>query len=112
MSREPGSDEARSLWSDAWATLRGNRAAISALWLLVAMALVVVVAPFFLPFSYEQTDWDNIAVGPSLASGHLFGTDSHRRALRRDRRLCRRAPDQLMMRIVDVLYALPLHLRW
>lgn len=136
MSRESGGDEARSLWSDAWATLRGNRAAITALWLLVAMALVVVVAPFFLPYSYEQTDWDNIAVGPSLASGHLFGTDS----LGRDPlvrtlwggrisllvALVSTAVslaigvlygavagyvggrlDQLMMRVVDVLYALP-----
>lgn len=136
MSRESGGDEARSLWSDAWATLRGNRAAITALWLLVAMALVVVVPPFFLPYSYEQTDWDNIAVGPSLASGHLFGTD----ALGRDLlvrtlwggrisllvALVSTAVslaigvlygavagyvggrlDQLMMRVVDVLYALP-----
>lgn len=136
MSREPGGDEARSLWSDAWATLRGNRAAISALWLLVAMALVVVVAPFFLPFSYEQTDWDNIAVGPSLASGHLFGTDSLGRDLLVRTLWGGRISllvalvstavslaigvlygavagyvggrlDQLMMRVVDVLYALP-----
>lgn len=136
MSREPGSDEARSLWSDAWATLRGNRAATTALWLLVAMALVVVVAPFFLPFSYEQTDWDNIAVGPSLASGHLFGTDSLGRDLLVRTLWGGRISllvalvstavslaigvlygavagyvggrlDQLMMRVVDVLYALP-----
>ncbi|GIK35670.1 MAG: peptide ABC transporter permease [Gammaproteobacteria bacterium] len=136
MSRESGGDEARSLWSDAWATLRGNRAAITALWLLVAMALVVVVAPFFLPYSYEQTDWDNIAVGPSLASGHLFGTDSLGRDLLVRTLWGGRISllvalvstavslaigvlygavagyvggrlDQLMMRVVDVLYALP-----
>lgn len=136
MSRESGGDEARSLWSDAWATLRGNRAAITALWLLVAMALVVVVPPFFLPYSYEQTDWDNIAVGPSLASGHLFGTDSLGRDLLVRTLWGGRISllvalvstavslaigvlygavagyvggrlDQLMMRVVDVLYALP-----
>lgn len=136
MSAEADSTEARSLWSDAWATLRGNRAAIAALWLLVAMTGVVVVAPFFLPYSYEQTDWDHIAMGPSLASGHLFGTDSLGRDLLVRTLWGGRISllvalvstavslaigvlygavagyvggrlDQLMMRVVDVLYALP-----
>jgi oligopeptide transport system permease protein len=130
---EPGP---RSLWSDAWDALRENRAATTALWLLGALTLVVVVAPAFLPFSYDETDWDNIAMGPSLATGHLFGTDSLGRDL-----LVRTLwggrisllvavvstavslvigvlygavagyvggrVDQLMMRIVDILYALP-----
>jgi oligopeptide transport system permease protein len=129
-------DAPRSLWTDAWSALRQNRAATAAFWVLAAMTLVVVVGPEVMPFSYEQTDWDNIAMGPSLASGHLLGTDSLGRDL-----LVRTLwggrvsllvalvatgvslaigvtygaiagyaggrTDQLMMRAVDILYALP-----
>lgn len=130
---EPGT---HGLWSDAWAALRQNRAASVAFWILVAMALVVIVGPGLLPYSYEQTDWDNVAMAPSLAAGHPFGTDSLGRDL-----LVRTLwggrisllvalvatgvslvigvsygaiagyvggrVDQLMMRAVDILYALP-----
>jgi oligopeptide transport system permease protein len=129
-------DAPRSLWTDAWSALRQNRAATAAFWVLAAMTLLVVVGPEVMPFSYEQTDWDNIAMGPSLASGHLLGTDSLGRDL-----LVRTLwggrvsllvalvatgvslaigvtygaiagyaggrTDQLMMRAVDILYALP-----
>ena len=49
---------------------------VAAIWALVALAAVVLVGPALLPFSYEETDWDNISAGPSLATWHLFGTDS------------------------------------
>lgn len=125
-----------SLWSDAWAALRRNRAAMVSAWILAALTLLVLVMPAVLPFSYEQTDWDHIAMPPSLASGHFFGTDSLGRDL-----LVRTLwggrisllvalvatavslvigvtygaiagylggrVDQLMMRLVDILYALP-----
>jgi oligopeptide transport system permease protein len=129
-------DRPRSLWTDAWEVLRANRAATVALWTLVALALVVLIAPALLPFSYEETDWDNISAGPSLTTGHVLGTDSLGRDL-----LVRSLwggrisllvalvatavslligvsygavagyvggrVDQLMMRLVDILYALP-----
>jgi oligopeptide transport system permease protein len=133
----PRNEEAvGGLWSDAWAALRQNRAAMASAWILAAMALLVLVAPALLPWSYEQTDWDHIAVGPSLANGHWLGTDSLGRDL-----LVRTLwggrvsllvalvatgvslaigvtygaiagyaggrTDQLMMRAVDILYALP-----
>jgi oligopeptide transport system permease protein len=135
MTRD-ADDRPRSLWSDAWEVLRANRAATVALWTLVALALAVLIAPALLPFSYEETDWDNISAGPSLATGHVFGTDSLGRDL-----LVRTLwggrisllvalvatavslligvgygavagyvggrVDQLMMRLVDILYALP-----
>lgn len=126
----------RSLWSDAWLTLRANRAAIASFWLLLLMTLAVLIGPLLLPFTYEQTDWDHIAAAPSLATGHVFGTDSLGRDLLVRTLWGGRISllvavvattvslvigvsygavagylggriDQLMMRIVDVLYALP-----
>jgi oligopeptide transport system permease protein len=136
MSSAPAADAPASLWSDARAALGNNRAAITASWILAVLALLVLAGPVFLPFSYEETDWDNIAAPPSLATGHLLGTD----ALGRDLlvrtlwggrisllvALVATAVslvigiaygaiagyvggrlDQLMMRAVDILYALP-----
>jgi oligopeptide transport system permease protein len=126
----------RNLWLDAWETLGRNRAAVAAACILALLALVVIIAPAFLPYSYEETDWDNIAVPPSLGSGHLFGTDALGRDLLVRTLWGGRVSllvalvatavsvvigiaygaiagyvggrvDQLMMRIVDVLYALP-----
>jgi len=71
-----GAIEGRSLWVDAWRRLMQNRAAVVAGLILASMTLVVIVGPWLVPYEYDFTDWSNIAVGPDLASGHLFGTDS------------------------------------
>jgi len=126
----------RSLGQDAWVVLRRNRAAITALIILVIMTVMVLVAPLFIPYSIDATDWDNISIGPSWSGGHWFGTDGLGRDL-----LVRTLEggrisllvgvvatmvslvigvtygavsgylggrvDQVMMRIVDILYALP-----
>lgn len=126
----------RSLWYDAWVVLRRNRAAISALIILVTLTVIVVIAPLFIPYSIDETDWDNISVAPSLAGGHLFGTDGLGRDLfvrtLQGGRISLLVGivatlvslligvtygavsgylggriDQVMMRIVDILYALP-----
>ena len=131
-----GAVEGRSLWVDAWRRLMQNRAALVAGLILVSMTLVVIVGPWLVPYEYDFTDWSNIAVGPDLASGHLFGTDSLGRDL-----LVRTLHggrisllvglvatlvslligiaygatagyvggrlDHVMMRLVDILYAMP-----
>lgn len=136
MTTNTNDERPRGLWSDAWAALRHNRAASAAFWILAAMTALVLIGPEFLPFTYEQTDWDHIAMPPSLASGHLFGTDSLGRDLlvrtlwggRISLLVALVATavslvigvtygaiagyvggklDQLMMRAVDILYALP-----
>jgi oligopeptide transport system permease protein len=136
MSSGIAGEAPRGLWSDAWAALRENRAASIAFWILVILGLTVVVVPEVLPYTYEQTDWDHIAMPPSLASGHWFGTDSLGRDLlvrtlwggRISLLVALVATavslvigvaygaiagfvggrlDQVMMRIVDILYALP-----
>jgi oligopeptide transport system permease protein len=144
MAAEPGVIPAagrepvkgRSLWVDAWNVLRKNRAAVTAAAILIFMSVLVIVGPWFSPYEYDYTDWENISAAPNLETGHVFGTD----ALGRDLfvrtlyggrislmvgvvatlvslligisygatagYLGGRA-DHLMMRIVDILYAMP-----
>jgi oligopeptide transport system permease protein len=66
----------RGLWVDAWNVLRRNRAAMVAGWLVAAMAVLVVVGPWLSPWDYAQTDWENTSIGPDWASRHVFGTDA------------------------------------
>ncbi len=126
----------RSLWSDAWVVLRRNRAAMTALCLLAGMTLLVLVGPFLSPYTYDGTDWDQVSSPPSFANGHWFGTDGLGRDLFVRTLYGGRISllvgavatavslligitygavagyvggrtDQFMMRIVDILYALP-----
>ena len=126
----------RSLWSDAWSTLRQNRAAMAAAVILGALVLLVLVGPSLSDHRYDKPNWDEIAVPPSLTGAHLFGTDSLGRDLFTRTLMGGRLSllvgvvstlvsmligiawgatagflggraDRLMMRIVDILYALP-----
>jgi oligopeptide transport system permease protein len=128
--------EGRSLWIDAWRTLRKNRAAVIAAVILVAMTLLVLVGPWLSPYAYDFTDWSNTSIGPSLSTGHVFGTDTLGRDLFVRTLYGGRISllvglvativslaigvaygatagyfggriDNLMMRIVDILYAMP-----
>ncbi len=69
-------EEGRSLWTDAALRLRRNRAAVTAGIILAVMTLLVIVGPWFSPYDFDFTHWDMILVPPDLASGHVFGTDS------------------------------------
>lgn len=126
----------RSLWSDARRVLRRNRAAMTALIVLTSLTLLVVIAPALSPFSFDDTDWEQMSVPPSLTGGHLFGTDALGRDLFVRTLYGGRISlmvgvvativslligisygavsgyfggriDQVMMRIVDILYAMP-----
>lgn len=126
----------RSLWLDAWTVLRRNRAAVTALVILVGLTGLVVIAPWFSVHSIDATDWEHISTPPSLAHGHWFGTDGLGRDLfvrtLHGGRISLLVGvvatlvslvigitygaisgyaggriDQVMMRIVDILYALP-----
>ena len=105
------------------------------LWVVIVTALLALLLPFILPWSYDQIDWDAVRA-PAFSGSHIFGTDD----IGRDR-LARLAAgtqitlmvataaalvslvvgvawgatagwvggkvDEAMMRIVDGLYALP-----
>jgi len=126
----------RSLWSDARRRLLTNRAAVGAGIVLIVLTLLAIVGPWLSPYSYDQTDWAMISIPPDLASGHVFGTDSLGRDLfvrtLEGGRISLLVGvvatlvslfigviwgatagyfggrvDHMMMRIVDILYAMP-----
>lgn len=104
--------------------------------LLLALALAALVVPWISPFDYFTPDWDHIDLAPTFRGGHLLGTDElGRDLLVRLMWSCRISllvalaasaislaigvlwgvvagyaggrVDALLMRIVDVLYAVP-----
>jgi oligopeptide transport system permease protein len=126
----------RSLWLDAWNVLRRNRAAVVAGGLILAMAVLVIVGPWLSPWGYAHTDWENTSIGPDWESRHVFGTDALGRDLFVRTLYGGRISlmigvvatlvslligiswgatagylggrvDHVMMRIVDILYAMP-----
>jgi oligopeptide transport system permease protein len=126
----------RSLWADAWRTLTQNRAAMVGAWVIGAMTVLVIVGPWLSAYAYDFTDWRNASIGPNLETRHLFGTDTLGRDLFVRTLYGGRISllvgivatavsliigvaygaiagyfggriDHLMMRVVDILYALP-----
>ena len=124
----------RSLWADARRRLLANRAATVSAVLLVLLSVAVIIGPMLLPWSYDAVDWEHIAEGPS--SAHWLGTDQIGRDLLARLLYGGRISlmigvvatlvslvigiswgaiagyfggklDAVMMRIVDILYALP-----
>ena len=72
-----GATEGRSLWQDAWRRLMANRAAVASLVILILIAVVSVVGPYLLPWTYDAIDWQHVeAMPPDMATSHYFGTDS------------------------------------
>ena len=68
--------QGRSLWVDAWAKLKKNRAAVAGGCIIVVMAVLVVAAPWFAPYAYDFADFANSQTAPSWSTGHIFGTDT------------------------------------
>ncbi|MCL4787536.1 MAG: ABC transporter permease subunit [Verrucomicrobia bacterium] len=127
---EPGS----SLWHDAWLRLRKNKLAVFGGVTLILVTLFCVVGPWLSPYTYEQQDFAQYAQPPSAT--HWFGTDKLGRdqltrimyggRISLGVGICATLvsltigvmygalagflggkTDAAMMRIVDILYALP-----
>jgi oligopeptide transport system permease protein len=64
LAKSPG--VGRSLWGDAWARLRANKAAMFSLIYLVLMAVVCIVGPWFVPHSYTTIYQDYVRTPPSF----------------------------------------------
>ena len=126
----------RSLWQDAARRMGQNRAALVSVGLLTALVLLVIIGPWLSPHGYTTQDYDAIWQAPSIADGHYLGTDSIGRDLYVRTLIGGRISlligliatmvsliigvsygatagyfggrvDSVMMRIVDILYAMP-----
>ncbi len=127
----------RSLWRAAAARFLANRSAVFGLALLVLIIGFALLAPLLSPHDMEETYWERIQIGPTFENSHWFGTDANGRDLFVRVAAGGRISlaiglitaltslligviygaiagyvggrtDEWMMRIVDVLYALPL----
>jgi oligopeptide transport system permease protein len=131
-----GAPRGRSLWRDALRRFTSNRAAMTSIVVVAAIAGAAVAVPLLSPHARDDIFWDLVAAPPQLADWHPFGTDSNGRDLfvrtLHGARISLLVGivatlvslaigvsygavagylggrvDALMMRLVDVLYALP-----
>ena len=127
-------EEGTSLWKDAWHRLAKNRLAVFGGSVLIILAVACIVGPWLSPYGYEDNNLNNTFSPPSGA--HWLGTDQLGRDLLVRLLVGGRISigvglcatfvaltigvvygavagffggkiDSLMMRIVDIMYALP-----
>jgi len=127
---------ARGIWADAWRRLRRNKAAMVAAVLIMLISLLAFIGPSFSPHEFDAIDWDHMAVPPGSPNDHWLGTDRLGRDLyvrtlagvQISLQIGQLATlvslmigvlwgatagylggriDNLMMRVVDILYSLP-----
>ncbi len=127
-------EKGSSLWHDAWIRLSKNRMAVAGGIVLITLIIVAVLTPWIAPYNYETQDLDLGATPPSAA--HWLGTDVFGRDLLTQIMYGGRVSlavgfiatavalligvtwgavagyvggkvDSVMMRLVDILYALP-----
>ena len=125
-----------SLMADACGALKQNKAALFSFVTMSVMVILVILGPLLSPFAIDQTDWYQLSAKPSFSSGHIFGTDDLGRDLFVRVMYGGRISltvglvatmvsvfigvsygaisgylggktDAIMMRVVDVLYAMP-----
>jgi oligopeptide transport system permease protein len=128
--------QGRSLWDDAARRLFRNKAAVASMIVLGLITALAIFGPFVWPHQYDTIYSDRVMIAPTIENLHVFGTDQQGRdlfvrllhGLRMSLAVGVVATavslvigviwgatagylggrvDQIMMRIVDVLYALP-----
>jgi len=131
-----GEVQGRSLWQDARRRLFRNKAAVVSMVLLSLITLGAIFAPWLSPHPFDEVYWDRIGMPPDYANAHWFGTDNNGRDLFVRVLYGARVSlavgvsatlvslligvvygaasgflggktDEVMMRIVDILYSLP-----
>ncbi|CCM77934.1 ABC transporter permease [Rhizobium mesoamericanum] len=136
LAAEGLSHKSRSLTGDALRRLSRNKAAVVAIIVIVLLILTAFLGPYVIPFDYEEPDWAAFRMPPDMESGHYFGTDPNGRDLlarvlygtRVSLAVAATATivsvvigvlygaisgyiggrlDAIMMRFVDIMYALP-----
>jgi oligopeptide transport system permease protein len=125
----------RSLWDDARRRLLHNKAAVASMAVLAALVLLALFGPYLVPFRFDEINKNDVWAEP-LQAGHLLGADALGRDLLARLLIGLRVSlavgvvatfvslvigvlwgsvagylggrvDEVMMRIVDILYSLP-----
>jgi oligopeptide transport system permease protein len=65
----------RSPWRDARVRFMRHRAAVASVVILALIALACVFGPMVLPNAFDSVDWNLMSAPPTRAGWHLFGTD-------------------------------------
>ena len=133
---QAGEVEGHSLWQDARRRLFRNKAAVVSMVLLGLILFGAVFAPWLSVHPFDEVYWDRIGMPPDYANQHWFGTDNNGRDLFVRVLYGARVSlavgfaatlvslligvvygaaagyfggkvDEVMMRIVDILYSLP-----
>ncbi len=71
----------RSPWVAARHRFMRNKAAVFSLMLLITITLICIVGPLLLPHAFDTTDWDAMRLPPTSQNFHWFGTDDSGRDL-------------------------------
>ena len=71
----------RSPWADARARFLRNKAALVSLCLLSLIVMVCLLGPYLLPHAFDSADWEAMSLPPTLKNAHFFGTDESGRDL-------------------------------
>jgi oligopeptide transport system permease protein len=71
----------RSLWADARRRFVRNRAAVVSLVLLAFIAVACIIGPWLLPHAFDSADWDLMNHPPTVKNAHFWGTDDAGRDL-------------------------------
>jgi oligopeptide transport system permease protein len=58
----------RSLWADAWARLKANKAAVVSGLYLIFMAVICIAGPWFTPHAFTTIYQDYVRIPPSLSA--------------------------------------------
>ena len=64
-------------WKDAWRRLKQNKVAMAAMFMLIFIILLAIIAPIVSPYTYDQQIRADARQGPSAK--HWMGTDKHGR---------------------------------
>jgi len=126
----------RSLWQDSYKRLLNNKLALFSFIFLITIIFLIIFAPYITKYPFDDTDWGAMLQSPSFNDGHYFGTDLLGRDIFARTLFGGRISlmvgivatlvsviigitygsiagfiggrlDHFMMRIVDILYALP-----
>ncbi len=73
--------QGRSPWAAARTRFVRNRAAMLSLLLLGLITLVCLIGPWLLPHAFDSSDWQAMSLGPTWLNMHWFGTDESGRDL-------------------------------